>query len=252
MRFIKIKNIKSIYTLKIRIRNIKHLIKDTIYVLSNGLEFKKIFGLIKNRLKENKIQFSRDRFYKDKTFNHGDWFSFKIPLLINYFDSTDQKNFKQMLEIGSWEGRSSCFFLKYFDKSSLTCVDTWKGSTENFVDDDPDMNTVEKNFDNNTNEFKERVIKHKLESKKFFEKNNQKFDFIYIDGSHQYDDVLNDGKEGFKILKENGYMLFDDYVWNFYKNGKNPIEAINLFIKLHKEKIKIIYVSSQLLLKKIN
>ena len=47
-------------------------------------------------------------------------------------------------------------------------------------------------------------------------------------------------------------MLFDDYDWNFYKYGKNPINAINLFLKLNKEKIEIIYISSQVLIKKIS
>jgi len=46
-------------------------------------------------------------------------------------------------------------------------------------------------------------------------------------------------------------MLLDDYDWNFYEYGKNPINAINLFLKLNKEKIEIIYISSQILIKKI-
>ena len=91
-----------------------------------------------------------------------------------------------------------------------------------------------------------------MRSKMFFEANKLKFDFIYIDGSHYYDDVLNDAQEGFKILKENSYMLFDDYDWNYYKYGKNPINAIYLFLKLNKEKIKIVYISTQVLIQKIN
>ena len=47
---------------------------------------------------------------------------------------------------------------------------------------------------------------------------NKKFDFIYIDGSHYYDDVLNDAVNSFNALKENSYILFDDYNWNFHKN----------------------------------
>ena len=46
-------------------------------------------------------------------------------------------------------------------------------------------------------------------------------------------------------------MLFDDYNWNFHKYGKNPINAINLFLKINKEKLKIIYVSEQVLIQKI-
>ena len=65
-------------------------------------------------------------------------------------------------------------------------------------------------------------------------------------------DIINDiYKEHIKILKEDCYMLLDDYDWNFYEYGKNPINAINLFLKLNKEKIEIIYISSQILIKKI-
>ena len=251
MSLIKIKKIKVIYNLKIRIRNIKYLFKDTLYLILNGSELSKIIDYIKNHFKIRKIQFNRDIFYKDKTFNHGDWFSHKIPLLINYFNNINKNNIEQILEIGSWEGRSSCFFLNYFKTSILTCVDTWKGSEENFIDDNPDLNLVEKNFDRNVAEYNKRLIKHKSESKNFFSLNRKNFDFIYIDGSHYYDDVLNDAQECFKVLKENSYMLFDDYNWNFHKYGKNPINAINLFLKINKEKLKIIYVSEQVLIQKI-
>ena len=83
MSLIKIKKIKVIYNLKIRIRNIKYLFKDTLYLILNGSELSKIIDYIKNHFKIRRIQFNRDIFYKGKTFNHGDWFSHKIPLLIN-------------------------------------------------------------------------------------------------------------------------------------------------------------------------
>ena len=36
---------------------------------------------------------------------------------------------------------------------------------------------------------------------------------IYVDGSHQAPDVLSDAVVGFKLLKNNGIMIFDDYGW---------------------------------------
>ena len=79
-----------------------------------------------------------------------------------------ENNIEQILEIGSWEGRSSCFFLNYFKNSTLNCVDTWEGSEENFIDGKPDLNLVENNFDKNVAEYRERLIKHKSKSKNFF------------------------------------------------------------------------------------
>jgi len=248
----KIKEIKKIYTIKIKIRNTKYLFKNIIFILLNQTDLKKTIDYIKHFFKEIKIDINRDDFYKEKYFNHSDWFTHKVPLLMDYFNSVNKNSIIEILEIGSWEGRSACFFLNYFKNSILTCVDTWKGSPENFDNNIVDLSSVEKNFDKNIFEFENRVTKNRMQSKIFFEKNKKKFDFIYIDGSHYYDDVLNDAQEGFKVLKKNSYMLFDDYDWNFYKYGKNPINAINFFLNLNKEKIKIIYISSQVLIKKIN
>ena len=69
-----------------------------------------------------------------------------------------------------------------------------------------------------------------MRSKMFFEANKLKFDFIYIDGSHYYDDELNDAQEGFKVLKENSYMLFDDYDCNFHKYGKKIFKDFKQYL----------------------
>ena len=248
----KIKKLKKIYAIKIKIRNVKYLFIDIIYLFLNRTDLKKIVNFVKHFFKKVKIDINRDDFYKEKYFDHGDWFIHKAPLIIDYFNNINKNDIIEILEIGSWEGRSACFFINYFKNSTLTCVDTWEGSPEHFDNDIPDLNSVEKNFDKNVFEFQNRIIKHKMRSKMFFEANKLKFDFIYIDGSHYYDDVLNDVQKGFEVLKENSYMLLDDYDWNFYKNEKNPVNAINLFLKLNKEKIKIIYISSQVLIQKIN
>jgi len=251
MRLIpKIKEIKIIYKIKIKVRSTKYLLKNVFYLIFNKTKPGEIVDYIKNFFKKVKININRDDFYKEKYFDHSDWFTHKVPLIMNYFNNINKNNIVNILEVGSWEGRSTCFFLNYFKNSKLTCVDTWEGSSENFDNKTADLNSVEENFDKNIFEFKNRVMKNKMRSEAFFQKNQNKFDFIYIDGSHYFDDVLNDAKEAFKILKKNSYMLFDDYDWFFYKNGKNPINAINLFLKSNKKQIEIIYVSSQVLIKK--
>ena len=247
----KIKKISYLYNFKIKLRNFKYLLKDVIHLVMNGTNLKLIIMFIISFFNSKKVSFNRNQVFLGKSFNHGDWFSHKVPIFKKYFDNLNKDKIKEILEIGSWEGRSSCFFLKYFDKSILTCVDTWKGSEENFVDEDPNLKIVEKNFDYNISEYKNRIIKRKTSSNIFFKDNKKKYDFIYIDGSHSYEDVLSDAKFGYDSLNYNSYMLFDDYDWKFYKDKKNPINAINLFLKTNKIKIKIIYVSSQVLIKKI-
>jgi len=52
-------------------------------------------------------------------------------------------------------------------------------------------------------------------------------------------------------LKQNGLLIFDDYFWRFYKDGKNPISAINSFLKKIEGRYKIEFLTTQLAIKKI-
>ncbi|WP_440651430.1 class I SAM-dependent methyltransferase [Candidatus Pelagibacter sp. HIMB1495] len=47
-------------------------------------------------------------------------------------------------------------------------------------------------------------------SDNFFKSNTQKFDLIFIDGLHHYDQVIRDIYNSLKIIKENGYVLIHD------------------------------------------
>lgn len=59
----------------------------------------------------------------------------------------------------------------------------------------------------------------KLSSKEFFENNNnQKFDFIFIDGSHLIEEVYYDTFQSIKHLNVGGYILLDDVLPNNYLN----------------------------------
>ena len=64
---------------------------------------------------------------------------------------------------------------------------------------------------------------------------NIKFDFIYVDGNHQYKFVKYDIENYFKLLNESGYLVGDDYriesvkkaVDDFMENNKTK----NFFVK---------------------
>ncbi len=71
-----------------------------------------------------------------------------------------------MLEIGSWEGRSAVFLMHYFPVAEITCVDTWKGSDEHVGDES--LMSVEERFDSNVAQFGGRVRKFKGTSLQFF------------------------------------------------------------------------------------
>ena len=161
------------------------------------------------------------------------------------------ENFKY-LEIGSLEGNSALFIVNNFIVAKVTCVDIWED--KNFKE------VQEKNFNNfktNMNEFSNLVEIFKGTSDNFFLNQDEKFDVIYIDGSHEADQVYKDIKNSWDILNINGILICDDYFYgNIYKNPDDvPSIAINKFVNglLKNNSVEILCVNnSQIFLKKIN
>jgi predicted O-methyltransferase YrrM len=160
------------------------------------------------------------------------------------------------LEIGSFEGVSTMFILKKLCFNYLECVDPWTGNEEmydvNHKDKDLNPNLSEKNFDLNMQEFSGLYKKNKMFSDKFFNINNNSFNFIFIDGSHEYQVIRNDIKNSFNNLNKNGIIIIDDIFFNYYKDfKKNILFAIVEFFGTIKN-FKILSINyRQLILKKI-
>ena len=59
--------------------------------------------------------------------------------------------------------------------------------------------------------------------------------------------------ESFRILLNGGILILDDYTWSWYKDPKNnPGYAINVFLNENYNKLKILYMAEQVIVKKIN
>ncbi|WP_238159303.1 class I SAM-dependent methyltransferase [Mycobacterium sp. MFM001] len=161
----------------------------------------------------------------------------------------------RILEIGSWEGRSTLFLLTYFTKGQLTAVDTWAGSTEGYkYDATQDLHDLEARFDSNLAPCAERLTKRKGSSLHVLPQlidEKQEFDLIYVDGSHHADDVLTDAINSWRLLKEGGVIIFDDFLGNFYPRVRaNPWWPINLFLKYHAGEYRILNAYYQIVLQK--
>jgi predicted O-methyltransferase YrrM len=161
-----------------------------------------------------------------------------------------------LLEVGSWEGRSSAFLLSYLPQARLTAVDTWEGGIEH--QERADLATLEQRFDHNLSPFRDRLVKRKGLSSvvlaQMVAQGTERFDFIFVDGSHFADDVMLDAVLSWQLLRENGVMVFDDYLWRLPRYGwkKNPAQAINLFLQLNRGDYALLHVGHQLALRKTN
>lgn len=214
----------------------------------------------KNRKIENKYKAKKIKFRSNLQTLHlsTDWFTENIPYWLSLFDEYDLEHKEiNALEIGSWEGLSSHFFLSALPKAHLTCVDTWEGADEHrdgTAATKHILSQIETRFNENTAPYTDRLTKYKGSSFSFFQKNKDRcaFDFIYIDGSHHCDDVIIDAVKSFEMLKVGGVIIFDDYFWQHYeKSIDNPASAINLFLKLKKGSYKIIRMYWQVVIVKL-
>ena len=90
-----------------------------------------------------------------------------------------------------------------------------------------------------------------MTSDNFFNQNNAKFDFVYVDGDHSRNQVLKDLKNSWSVLNSNGFLLVDDYMWWFYKDLKNnPAYPVNKFIQEYSNQIKKMTIWHQVLIQK--
>ena len=178
------------------------------------------------------------------------WFCNNLFFLTKNLKHLD--NIKNILEIGSYEGRSAIFFLKTFLESNITCVDTWAGSDEHNKNE---FIKIENNFDLNTNNFlkKKKIKKLKMTSNYFFKTNMKKFDLIYVDGDHSSKQVSLDILNSWNALKNGGYLILDDFMWWYYKDLKNnPSTPINKFLVNYLKEISYFKIWHQVIIQKKN
>jgi predicted O-methyltransferase YrrM len=208
-----------------------------IFLLS---KIKNIF--IKSKIKNEK---KKHQIILSKKIISNDYFSSSAFYFYNLLKKLP-KNLKY-LEIGSYEGNSALYVSTNFPNSNITCVDLWEDVEEY---KGKDFNIIEKNFDLNLKGLS-NINKIKSTSDDFFIKNTIMYDFIYIDGNHKFDYVLRDCENALRFLNNDGFLVCDDYIWDYYNDIKlNPCFAVNKFLK--KNKVKILLVSnSQIFFQKI-
>lgn len=185
-----------------------------------------------------------------------DWFSHYIPIHEAFLGHLKGKENLNFLEIGSFEGLSTNWFLDNIltDKSSkIYCIDTFEGSEEH---KNLDLTNLYDVFLNNVDEHKNKIKIFKgKSSEKLYDLNvrNEKFDFIFIDGCHESKEVLEDAVLSWDLLKVDGIMNFDDVLGGDipYVPTKAPKIAVESFINSYREYIEILHVGYQVVIKKV-
>lgn len=137
-----------------------------------------------------------------------------------------------VLEVGSFEGRSTLIWAEKWPNAIIDCVDTWKGS------DERDHRAID--FEQVFARFRANIDKHRV---RFYRAESKKvlpvlaaayfYDFAYIDGSHVATDVCLDGLLVAPMIRPGGLILFDDYGWKGDPERlRRPKPGIDAFLSL--------------------
>ena len=157
----------------------------------------------------------------------------------------------RILEIGSFEGYSACWFLEMIPNATVECVDPFNAeyALRGELHED-----YEERFDENTKEYDGRIKKIKSLSTDFFRKTQEVncYDIIYIDGDHYGDQVLEDAVNAYPLLKRDGILIFDDYLCSPDKPpSERPQVAIDSFLACYEKHLEIILKDGICVVKKI-
>lgn len=172
-----------------------------------------------------------------------DWFSMREPSWWKNLSHLS-KRASRALEIGSLEGRSAVWALENLlvdENSELFCIDLFSDRE------------VESRFDSNILKTGESEKVRKLKGNSWEHLRNLEpasYDLIYVDGAHHGLNVLEDAVLCFRLLRREGFLIFDDYPWANDKSfAVYPKDAIDAFLYLYQEKFIVIEKNWQVILK---
>lgn len=148
----------------------------------------------------------------------------------------------QILEVGSYEGRSAIAFLEYLPRCHLTAIDI-------FVDPE-----VERRFDRNMAPYGDRVTKIKNRGLAAMDAMYRKrqFDAIYLDTGKRRELTFANAAIAWSLLSEGGVLIFDDLAWGEGNASKDrPHDAIWLFCLAFESCIEYLHEGKQMIVKKV-
>jgi hypothetical protein len=161
-----------------------------------------------------------------------------------------------IIEVGTWKGQSAINMgniVKQLNlKTKIHCVDTWLGAIEFWTNgkDTSDRRLLQLNgYPQIYYQFLSNVVHSNLQDVilpfpntsengyRYFKYNNITSKMIYIDASHEEDDVYKDLNNYYELLENNGILFGDDY----QKDWPGVINSVDRFVKENNLSLEIRY-----------
>lgn len=176
-----------------------------------------------------------------------DWFSYHEGHWLLHFGHLAGRPGLQALEVGSFEGRSACWLTQNLltgEGSRLLCVEPFQ-----------QYEGQERNFDHNIalTGGQNKVMKLRGRSQQVLPYlPDGSFDFIYVDGSHEVLDVLQDAAMCWSLLKPGGVIVFDDYEHVLFPDsfGMSAGPAIRAFLSVLSDDHELLFRDWQVALRR--
>lgn len=142
-----------------------------------------------------------------------------------------------IIEVGTWKGQSALEMAKWVKRLDLDtkiyCIDTWLGALEFWEGDHgAERDLLQKNgYPQIYYQFISNVVHNNMQdiilpfpntsliAARFFSNKGINPELVYIDASHDAEDVYLDITYYYKLLKNNGIIFGDDYGINSVKLG---------------------------------
>ena len=187
------------------------------------------FNFIFNKeliLEEEEEKFNKEKFNREKSKNYLNKILKKLSL-DNYDENSDsvhwlisaaisqEKNINRILEIGTYNGEFTAILSELFPNSDIVSIDLPETdpllrSTYNREDEQEYEKFKEKQKKNISNSNRIELI---LSNSFFLRENVEgKFDFIWVDGGHNFPEIAWDICNCYDLLSKGGILMCDDVI----------------------------------------
>lgn len=156
-----------------------------------------------------------------------------------------EQGYKTFVEVGCKEGRTTGHILKTVPDSRVIAIDPWivqekSADPTKETYEDWDFEKIEEEFEKNTCSCDWNKLSHKLDctsyrctmermtSQQFAEGNPNKYDLVFIDALHDYENVKADIRAYWPLVKVGGILAGHDFNHRWPGCEKAVAESFNL------------------------